>query len=128
MNKVFGRSVAQTGSGVPITQHFDRYELEDEQVVIYDSKGLEVGEHDNFIRTTAEFLEKGEGKDIHVVWYIINSAGSRFQPFEGDVCKSLFNNLPIIFILNKADLSAKTDREQLRQSILALSLGNCIGK
>jgi GTP-binding protein EngB required for normal cell division len=126
INKVFGRPVAQTGSGVPITQHFDRYDLENEAVVIYDSKGLEVGEHDNFITTTSEFLRKGN-TEIHVVWYIINSAGSRFQPFEGDVCKSLFNKLPIIFILNKADLSAAEDRESLRRSILELRLGNCIG-
>jgi GTP-binding protein EngB required for normal cell division len=126
INKVFGRPVAQTGSGVPITQHFDRYDLENEAVVIYDSKGLEVGEHDNFISTTSEFLRKGN-TEIHVVWYIINSAGSRFQPFEGDVCKSLFNKLPIIFILNKADLSAAEDRESLRRSILELRLGNCIG-
>jgi GTP-binding protein EngB required for normal cell division len=126
INKVFGRQVAQTGSGVPITQHFDRYELENEAVVIYDSKGLEVGAHDNFIATTSQFLRDG-ATEIHVVWYIVNSAGSRFQPFEGTVCKSLFNKLPIIFILNKADLSATEDRESLRRSILDLKLGNCIG-
>lgn len=148
INRVFGRSVAQTGTGVPVTQHFARYELDNESVVIYDSKGLEVGDHADFIRTTQEFLlpsneaidsKKGRragsdsGSDdapsthIHVVWYIINSAGSRFQPFEGDVCKSLFNKLPIIFILNKADLSSTPDREGLRRTIMELNLGNCIG-
>lgn len=126
INRVFGRSVAQTGTGVPITQHFDRYELEGETVVIYDSKGLEVGEHEEFIRTTGEFLEDGHVQ-MHVVWYIINSAGSRFQPFEADVCKSLFNKLPIIFILNKADLSPQEDRDALRKAIVELNLGNCLG-
>lgn len=172
INKVFGRIVAQTGTGVPVTQHFARYELENESVVIYDSKGLEVGDHAEFIKSTKSFLsasdaavddtksvntlsttsskrrkKKHKEKDsnessrssasgssehiaaahIHVVWYIINSAGSRFQPFEGEVCKSLFNKLPIIFILNKADLSSTPDREGLRRSIMDLNLGNCIG-
>jgi GTPase SAR1 family protein len=56
INRVFGRVVARTGAGVPITQHFERYELENEAVVIYDSKGLEVGDHNEFIETTKSFL------------------------------------------------------------------------
>lgn len=126
INTVFGRQVARVGGGVPVTQHFDRYELESESVVIYDSKGLEVGEHTNFMRTTKEFLED-ETVEVHVVWYIINSAVSRIQPFEVDVCKSLFSKLPVIFILNKADLSSVEERESLRHSIREMHLANCVG-
>jgi hypothetical protein len=55
---VWAAGGADVGSGVPVTQHFDRYELENESVVIYDSKGLEVGEHDNFMRPRGEFFAK----------------------------------------------------------------------
>ena len=40
------------------------------------------------------------------------------------MCKELFHDLPIIFILNKADLSSDPDRAALRQTIEDLRLAN----
>jgi GTP-binding protein EngB required for normal cell division len=125
INNVFGRQVARVGGGVPVTQHFDRYELESESVVIYDSKGLEVGEHTNFLSTTRDFLASPD-VEVHVVWYIINSAVSRIQPFEIEVCSQLFSKLPIIFIMNKADLSTPDERDSLRRSIMDIRVANCV--
>lgn len=53
--------------------------------------------------------------------YIINSAHSRFEPFEETICRQLFNKVPLLFILNKADLSSKEDRDGLREIIKDVS-------
>jgi GTP-binding protein EngB required for normal cell division len=134
INAMFGKKLARTGTGVPITQHFTRYNSDRDQIVIYDSKGLEHGEHHEFINTTKNFFNKhqvvGEVTNpdaIHVVWYIINSAHSRFESFEEQICRSLFNNLPIIFILNKADISTEEDRSNIRNIITNMKLSNCVG-
>jgi len=128
INRMFGQNVAQTGSGIPITQHFDRYELP--MINIYDSKGLEVGNHTEFIEQTTAFLDERQAdtsqEPIDVCWYVVNSAASRFQPFEGEVCSQVFDRLGIIFILNKADIASDADRESLRDSIKSLELANCI--
>jgi GTP-binding protein EngB required for normal cell division len=128
INRMFGQNVAQTGSGIPITQHFDRYELP--MINIYDSKGLEVGNHTEFIEQTTAFLDERQAdtsqEPIDVCWYVVNSAASRFQPFEGEVCSQVFDRLGIIFILNKADIASDADRESLRESIKSLQLANCI--
>lgn len=105
-------------------------------VVIYDSKGLEHGHFEDFIEETNDFFdshqisERGESADaIHVIWlalcvapphtirYIINSAHSRFEPFEETICRKLFNHVPVLFILNKADISSLSDRARLREII-----------
>lgn len=134
INMLFGKNVAQTGTGVPITQHFTKYEDDDMRVVIYDSKGLEHGQFEEFIETTNDFFDEhkigthGESSDaIHVVWYIVNSAHSRFEPFEEMLCRELFNRAPLMFLLNKADISTQDDRDRFRQRIESLKLPNCVG-
>eukprot|EP01127_Copromyxa_protea_P002634 TRINITY_DN1256_c0_g2_i1.p1 TRINITY_DN1256_c0_g2~~TRINITY_DN1256_c0_g2_i1.p1 ORF type:complete len:664 (+),score=122.79 TRINITY_DN1256_c0_g2_i1:39-2030(+) len=134
INAIFGQNLAQTGAGVPITQHFTKYATPDMGVVIYDSKGLEHGHFQDFIDSTNTFFdshhvsENGESADaIHVIWYIINSAHSRFEPFEETICRKLFNRVPILFILNKADISSPSDRNRLREIITDMNLPNCVG-
>jgi GTP-binding protein EngB required for normal cell division len=129
INSIFDKDLAQTGVGKPITQHFQKYSSDTSTINIYDSKGLEHGNHVSFIKSTKIFLDKHMvGKNpIHVVWYVINSAASRWHDFEEKICRSLFSDIPIIFILNKADLTTKRQQNALRKCILNLKLDNCLG-
>lgn len=134
INSIFGREMALTGTGKPVTQHFTKYSSEYFPVNIFDSKGLEHGNSKNFIKTTKKFLKhhkvgkNGESENaIHVIWYIINSAFGRWQTFEESICKKLFKNIPIIFILNKADLTSYNDRNYLKKSIENMKIDNCYG-
>lgn len=43
------RTATQVGVGKPLTQHFSRYAPDDMPVVVYDSKGLEQGFHEEFV-------------------------------------------------------------------------------
>ena len=142
INTVFGAEIAQEGAGRPITQHFHRYEPEGMPIILYDSKGLEVGMAlEEFISSTRDYfshpeetkeeeensLENSIEQRVDVVWYIVNSAAARFQDFEEHICRQLFVDIPIIFILNKADISTTEQRAALRQVIDKLQLSNCLG-
>lgn len=121
INTVFGEKVAQEGTGKPVTTHFQRYEPSSIPVIIYDSKGLEQGNTAEFIETTSQFFSKIQAdpkERVNIVWYVINGAGSRIQPFEVEVWNSLLKNVPILFIINKADISTEADRDMIRQNIL----------
>lgn len=59
--------------------------------------------------------------------YVINSAGSRIMSFEEDIFRSLFSVLPIIFLMNKSDISSDEDRAILRANLEKMALPNCIG-
>ena len=128
--------MAKEGAGRPVTQHFQRFEPEEKPIILYDSKGLEVGmQLDEFIQSTRSyFTQLNDGEEercmeqqIDVVWYIVDSAAARFQDFEEQICKELFKELPIIFILNKSDISTKEQRQALRKVIKEMNLNNCIG-
>lgn len=104
------------------------------RTVIYDSKGLEHGYYQEFIETTNAFFDDhqadvdGRSDDaIHVVWYIVNAAHARFEPFEQELCTKLFSRAPIFFLLNKADISTQEDRDHLRKVIQDMNLPNCCG-
>eukprot|EP01104_Vermistella_antarctica_P019135 TRINITY_DN7355_c0_g1_i1.p1 TRINITY_DN7355_c0_g1~~TRINITY_DN7355_c0_g1_i1.p1 ORF type:complete len:531 (-),score=131.47 TRINITY_DN7355_c0_g1_i1:140-1732(-) len=130
VNSIFGTTLAETGAGKPITQHFLRYTMEDKHVVIYDSKGLEIGSDLDFVEETNKFFEEHQltGEDpVHVIWYIINAAGARFHPFEERLCREVFTRTPIAFIINKADISSDEARRSLRDCIKDMALPNCIG-
>lgn len=116
INAVFGQDLAQAGVGLPVTQHFQKFEPKDKPVVLYDSKGLEWSEHEAFIKETAKFFmtlrqSPDVAEHIHVVWYVINTARGRFEPFEAEIVKQVFHPTPVIFILNKCDAA---DAKQIK--------------
>lgn len=130
INTIFGEKVAQEGTGKPVTTHFNRYEPETLPVVIYDSKGLEHGNTAEFIESTKKFFAETQGdvrNMIHVVWYVVNGASSRVQPYEEEICKMLFNEIPVIFIINKGDISSDADRAVIRETLESFKLHNCHG-
>jgi GTP-binding protein EngB required for normal cell division len=133
LNAVFGSRLAETGEGKPITQNFVKYAPDDFPIVIYDSRGLEHGRSDIFLQETREFLHNLEESSnpmenrIHVVWYVIDLANCRLQDFEGTICRTLFPDLPIIFLLNKCDLVSSNKAVKIQAEIEKLDLKRCYG-
>lgn len=130
INSVFGERLAHEGTGKPVTEHFARYQMDGLPVVIYDSKGLEHGNTAEFIKSTAEFFaetQKDVRRMIHVVWYVVNGASSRVQPYEEEICRLLFSDIPLIFIINKGDISSDADRATIRETLKSFKLQSCRG-
>lgn len=64
------------------------------------TKGLESGRHEEFIDATRTFVSALRAKPnlaehIHVVWYVVNAASGRIEPFE--VCLSQLDAPPAPF-------------------------------
>ena len=75
INTVFGKKVALTGQGAPITQQITKYSLEN-GFSIYDTKGLEMkdfeatkGEIESFL---SENKAKSADKQIHIAWLCLS--------------------------------------------------------
>ncbi len=126
INTIFGVTIANVGVGYPVTQYFQQFEPANKPIIIYDSKGLECGMHEDFISTTREFLDSHIA-NIDIIWYVINSASTRIQPFEHTLLTDIFKDIPMIVILNKADITQAEDIQILKNVILEFNLPNLLG-
>ncbi|ELR17001.1 Miro family protein, partial [Acanthamoeba castellanii str. Neff] len=108
INAVFGARFAETGSGQPVTQHLQKYDSG--QVVIYDTVGLEHGSSDQFVNDVKQFIA---------------TSNKSSDSFEANLCNTIFGDLPIFIILNKADTASPEQARIVKNQILSLKLSNC---
>lgn len=132
VNAVFGEYFAKTGTGEPITKHLERFAPEDKPVVVFDTKGLEHGSHEEFLEETQKFLlhlrsSQDLTHHLHVIWYMIDMSHSRFQPFEEFICRELLSDISLIFILNKTDTCSENQIKSVTESIRKAKFPNCRG-
>ena len=88
INTVFGKDIAKVGTGQPVTKEITYYSFENVPVVLYDTKGYEIGtdEQDSFLNEVVSYALKSninniDGK-IHIVWYCIQASGHRILDVE----------------------------------------------
>ena len=126
INSIFGVCVANVGVGLPVTQYFQKFEPTNRPIIIYDSKGLECGMHDDFINSTREFIDTNS-PHIDIIWYVINAASARINPFELILLGEIFKDIPLIVILNKADITSDEDIQTLKNVITSYDLPHLLG-
>lgn len=124
LNAVFGKEIAATGKGRPITEQIDEYASEQVPIHIWDTVGLELDsaktkESINAIRAT--IASKADAKDqfdhIHAIWYCINSGSSRYQGAELEFIKSLHSiGVPFIIVLTQC-IGDEDEINQFEQQI-----------
>lgn len=122
INHIFGGDIAASGTGRPITQNIDRYEDEGSKVVIYDSKGYEIGseKEKQFMDDVIGLCQKDSqaSETIHIVWYFIQAPGSRITRFDIESIRKIQESkTPVAIIFTKSDLVNADDTESLKSEI-----------
>lgn len=105
VNAIFGRDVAITGVGRPVTRGLVYYRHPDGFLGVYDSEGFETGTAGNVIldglrRLVAEERDPGQG--IHAIWYCVRWSDRRFERAQEDFVRALHAlGLPVIIVLTQ---------------------------
>lgn len=123
LNEVFKKDIAKAGAGKPITQKIEKFCDDDSKVVIFDSKGYEIGseQEKNFMDDVIGLCKRiGTDEDkIHVVWYCIQAPGSRITDFDIESIKRMCDtNTPVAIVLTKSDQVSDPDAQALIQVIV----------
>lgn len=124
LNLCFGESFAQTGVGSPVTQSMQKYTKSDFPIVIYDTKGYEIGssQEREFLADVVEFClapSSNIGDKIHLVWYCIQASSARITDFDIKIIHQIREaKIPIGIVLTKADLISDEDALEFRNAIL----------
>ncbi len=124
LNACFGKKLAETGNGEPVTQEIKCHQLPNYPLRIYDTVGLELGNADSCseeINSLCDkMIKKGNLDDfIHVMWYCISSEGSRYEDFEITFIEKMSEKLPVIVVLTKTQdkKNGKELKEKLSEKI-----------
>lgn len=125
INLVFGREVARTGEGQPVTQHTAKFE--NDFVILYDSKGYEHGEaaQEEFFKEIEQFIEKQQDSAataINIAWYCISAPNSRIL----DVNRKLLRffrekGIPTALIFTQVDCVSQDQLDALTEEARAIN-------
>lgn len=108
VNAVFGKTVATTGTGRPVTDEIRWYEPVGLPVRLCDTKGLELAAFNKILADLEAEIERGiaSGKiedRVHILWLCIAEPGGRVEKGEEQliaVCER--HRIPAIVVLTKA--------------------------
>jgi predicted GTPase/uncharacterized protein (DUF697 family) len=108
INTVFGREVARTGTGRPVTEDVEEYVSEVPPLRLLDTRGFEAGDGIAFDKVDAELAKRREQGDpaahIHVAWLCVLSGSNRFEPVnEKFVQRVAERSIPCVIVLTQAD-------------------------
>lgn len=107
LNTVFGREIAKTGTGRPVTPGSCLYVTDSGILGIYDNRGLEIGDDSEQILTDLKSaVDKNRHLDeslhIHAAWYCVHGRGGRFEPAEADFVAAVARmGIPVIVVLTQ---------------------------
>lgn len=128
INAVFKEHLADTGMGKPVTTHMRKITKKDIPLVIYDTRGLELGKEvqADVKREVMETIHNGLAehdinKAIHCIWYCINTASNRIEPEEVEWLRELstesrVTQVPVVVILTQSFSQKKA--EAMKRTLL----------
>lgn len=107
VNAIFGRDVAATGVGQPVTKGLVYYRHQDGFLGLYDSEGFETGTSgdaivDGLRRLVAEHRTRAVDQQIHAVWYLVRWSDRRFEGAQEQFVRELDAlGLPVIMVMTQ---------------------------
>ncbi|WP_440897465.1 YcjF family protein [Amphibacillus sp. Q70] len=108
INSIFRENLAQTGTGMPVTQHLKKISKDSVPVNLFDTKGLELKdiarkEIQSEIVAEIETREKTNDvkEQVHLMWYCISYESERIEREEIEWIRLFSEKMPIILVLTQ---------------------------
>jgi uncharacterized protein (DUF697 family)/GTP-binding protein EngB required for normal cell division len=107
VNAVFGKDVADTGVGEPVTRGIDYHRRDDGFLGIFDSEGFETGSAgDQILEGLRDVVGDRRSapidQQIHAAWYVVRWSDRRFEEAQAAFVRGLADlGLPVIVVLTQ---------------------------
>ena len=109
INYIFGKEVAKVGDGQPVTQEIQEYDLENDNITLFDTKGIEAKDYEKTLDNIKKYLElrqdsPDENDEIHIAWLCISERGDRVEEADRELLKILSEaGIPVIGVFTKRE-------------------------
>jgi predicted GTPase len=117
---LFGCLALQVGeAGLPCTQSTQCYSHPDLDVILYDTKGVELTDPAQWVEEQLAWVEEKQNKpnitdQLHCVWWLINAASNRVEEFELKLVKQIQPLVPVVVILTHCDLVTQSQISSMK--------------
>ena len=107
VNAIFGKDVADTGVGQPVTKGIEYHRRDDGFLGIFDSEGFETGSAGDQIldglQSGVQARRSGPiDQQIHAAWYVVRWSDRRFEDAQAAFVRSLAQmGLPVIIVMTQ---------------------------
>lgn len=107
VNAIFGKDVADTGVGQPVTKGIEYHRRDDGFLGIFDSEGFETGSAGDQIleglQSVVQARRSGPiDQQIHAAWYVVRWSDRRFEDAQSAFVRSLAEmGLPVIIVMTQ---------------------------
>lgn len=133
INAVFGKKLAETGQGKPVTNGFEKFG-DDNGLNIFDTRGIESENFEETILGIEKFLQEKVTKEsveeqIHIAWLCINESSRRVEGEERVLEILKKEKIPTIVVITKAQQDKDEKGESFREKvveILKISHEGCV--
>ena len=109
INYIFGKEVAKVGDGQPVTQEIQEYDFENDNITLFDTKGIEAKDYEKTLDNIKKYLElrqdsPDENDDIQIAWLCISERGDRVEEADRELLKILSEaGIPVIGVFTKRE-------------------------
>lgn len=106
INAIFGRAVAPTGTGAPVTAGLTFYEHPSGYFGLLDSQGFETGHAGDAVlqgisAIVTESRARSLDRQIHAAWYVLRWSDRRFERAQELFVRRLAQMVPVIVVLSQ---------------------------
>jgi predicted GTPase len=108
INAIFGSVIAKAGEGKPVSQSLEKYNVEDLNVNLFDTKGLELDPKEREKSRNSiidEIMKRADSPNIeehmHVMWYCISNESRRIEDVELEWINDFSKYMPVIVVLTQ---------------------------
>lgn len=124
INAVFGKDMAETGQGKPVTGGFEKFG-DDNGLSIFDTRGLESENFEETISDIEKFLQENVAKgsvdeQIHIAWLCINESSRRVEGEERVLEILKKEKIPTIVAITKAQQDKDEKGESFREKVIEI--------
>ena len=122
INECFGSELAKVGIGKPVTQTIESFSCEGTPVVLFDTKGYEIGSEreKKFIADVIEYAigSLATNEPLHLAWYCMQASSGRITQFDIEAIRKIAScGIPVALVITKAEMFSEDDSQEFSHAI-----------
>lgn len=135
INAIFGKDIAKAGSGRPVTQHLQKFDIPEKGICLWDTKGIEAQDYQGTMESLknefSQAIDEAEDDRYipHIGWVCIKASSDRVEDRDLTLIGILAERkIPAIVVFTRVTGKAERDFVEQAKLIIAKEYNDFLGE